>query len=302
MSAALSMTELPPSQNGQPADGAPPVQGLRQLREAAGIPLAALAATLKVPLERLQALEEGRYQDLPNLTFTRALASSVCRALKVDPAPVLQGLPQPGGVKLGSDNPAPAVMDEPRRRLLPALVWRSPLVWAALLLLLAMLLWWWLPQSEADPVAQTEAEPQPASQGLVVESVTPAAQPLTAPGTQPSEAPAAPVAPASLPSVPAADQAPVASQPPAATPALSTVATPLLQLRASATTWVQLKDSGGRELQQRTLQPGQVLDYDGQAPVQVVLGRASGIEVVVRGQPFDTSSFASNRVARFEVK
>ena len=51
-----------------------------------------------------------------------------------------------------------------------------------------------------------------------------------------------------------------------------------------------------------TLQPGQTLDYDGAAPLQVVLGRASGVEVFVRGQVFDTSAYAPNKVARFEVK
>lgn len=304
MSAALSMTELSPSQNDQPTDGAQQTQSLRQLREAAGLPLAALAATLKVPVERLQALEEGRFQDLPNLTFARALASSVCRALKVDPAPVLLGLPQLGGVKLGSDSPAPAVMDQPRRRLPPALALRSPMIWAALLLLLAILLWWWLPQSDADPVAQTQVESQPVSQGVVVESVTPAGQPLPAPEVQQSDATAAQAAPAALPVAAVSDQpaAASASQPAAEKPAVPAAVMPLLQLRASATTWIQLKDSSGKELLQRTLQPGQVLDYDGQAPVQVVLGRASGVEVVVRGQPFDTTSFASNRVARFEIK
>ena len=84
--------------------------------------------------------------------------------------------------------------------------------------------------------------------------------------------------------------------------AQSAQAQPRLQLRARATTWVQLKDGAGKELQQRTLQPGQTLDYDGELPLQVVLGRASGVDVIVRGQVFDTSAYAPNKVARFEVK
>ncbi|MEN9905569.1 MAG: hypothetical protein RLZZ555_2134 [Pseudomonadota bacterium] len=308
MSAALSMTETIPSQKEQPGDFAQPAPTLRQLREAAGLPVAALAATLKVPVERLLALEEGRYQELPNLTFARALASSVCRALKVDPATVLQQLPQPGGVKLGSDHPAPAVMNEPRRSLLPLPGWRSPILWAVSLLLLATALWWWLPQADPDAAVQAQAEPQPASQGMLVESVATAAQqPASEPA--PSEAVAAQPAPATLPANLVAEQAaaapalvPAATPPAAATSAVPLAGAPFLQLRAGATTWVQLKDSSGKELLQRTLQPGQVLDYDGKMPVQVVLGRTSGVEVIVRGQPFDTSSFASNRVARFEVK
>lgn len=302
------MTEPTTSQNEQPRDDAQPVQSLRQLREAAGLPLAALAATLKVPVERLQALEEGRLQDLPNLTFARALASSVCRSLKVDPAPVLLGLPQVAGVKLGHDHHDQEVVDEPRPRLLPALGWRSPRVWAGLLLLLALLLWRWLPERAADPEVQAEIEAQPASQGLVVEPIAPAGQPLPAVeppvgavvAAQPAEATLpAPVVAEPASTIPAVAAAP---SPAAATPAVSAAVAPFLQLRASATIWIQLKDSNGKELLQRTLQPGQTLDYDGQAPVQVVLGRVTGVEVIVRGQPFDTSSFASNRVARFEVK
>ena len=293
---------------------------LRQAREAAGLQLAALAATLKVPVERLQALEEGRYQDLPNLTFARALASSVCRTLKIDPLPVLQALPQQAGVKLGSDAPVQTVVELPRHRASwPALLsfnLRSPLVWAVILLALALALWWWLPQRDVADAQSTAAEPQAQAQGVVAQpAASPAvvAEPIP-PGTPepvtPASAeqlPAAPIQPAPAPGpVPAA--APVAAPPQlpdvAETAAAKTAqsAAGLLQLRARATTWIQLKDATGKELQQRTLQPGQTLDYDGQGPVQVVLGRASGVDVIVRGQPFDTSAFASNRVARFEVK
>ena len=66
---------------------------LRAAREAAGLHIAALAAALKVPVRKLEALEAGRYEELPDLTFARALASSACRHLKIDPAPVLEQIP-----------------------------------------------------------------------------------------------------------------------------------------------------------------------------------------------------------------
>ena len=53
-----------------------------------------LAATIKVAPAKLEALEQDRYGELPNATFTRALAQSVCRSLKIDPRPVLALLPQ----------------------------------------------------------------------------------------------------------------------------------------------------------------------------------------------------------------
>src|SRR6185436_2124266 len=69
---------------------------LRRAREARGLHIAALAATLKVPQSKLEALEADRYQDLPDATFARALARSVCRVMKLDAAQVLILLPTSG--------------------------------------------------------------------------------------------------------------------------------------------------------------------------------------------------------------
>jgi len=66
---------------------------LRQAREAAGLPLETLSATIKVAQRKLEALEADRYDELPDAVFTRALAQTVCRALKIDAAPVLALLP-----------------------------------------------------------------------------------------------------------------------------------------------------------------------------------------------------------------
>ena len=67
---------------------------LREAREAAGLHIAALAVALKVPVRKLEALEADQLDQLPDAVVVRALASSVCRTLKVDPTPVLQLLPQ----------------------------------------------------------------------------------------------------------------------------------------------------------------------------------------------------------------
>src|SRR6185312_1196565 len=80
----------------EPAAPLPPSAGaiLRQAREAAGLHIAVLAVSLKVPVGKLEALEADRLDQLPDAMFARALAATVCRQLKIDPAPVLQQLPQ----------------------------------------------------------------------------------------------------------------------------------------------------------------------------------------------------------------
>ena len=75
-----------------------------QAREAAGLHVAALAVSLKVPVRKLEALEEDRYDLLTDAVFVRALASSICRTLKIDPQPVLDRLPQTTAPRLAQDS------------------------------------------------------------------------------------------------------------------------------------------------------------------------------------------------------
>lgn len=66
---------------------------MRNAREAAGLHVAALAVSMKIPVKKLEALEADRLDLLHDAVFVRALAASVCRALKIDPAPILSKLP-----------------------------------------------------------------------------------------------------------------------------------------------------------------------------------------------------------------
>ena len=66
---------------------------LREARERQGLHIAALAAAIKVSPRKLDALEHDRLEELPDATFARALAQTVCRTLKIDARPVLERLP-----------------------------------------------------------------------------------------------------------------------------------------------------------------------------------------------------------------
>ena len=77
---------------------------LKEARQAAGMHIAALAVALKVPVSKLEALEADNYAVLPDTVFVRALASSVCRTLKIDAAPILLLLPQSQSPRLSVDS------------------------------------------------------------------------------------------------------------------------------------------------------------------------------------------------------
>jgi cytoskeleton protein RodZ len=287
---------------------------LKRAREDAGLHVVALAAMLKVPVSKLEALEAGRFEELPDATFTRALASSVCRALKIDAAPVLASLPKSERVKLveegsGLNTPFPRVGSAPsvtgetgsggKKMSRPALA-------AVAMLVLAGVLWIFLPDqggwslSSWLPVAttQTAVQEAPPAKAEPTDGVSPAAV-STSVVAEPVKPEATELAAPALPAPSAPDSASAAVE----TPRPETQqASHVLFMRAKEATWVQVTGGSGRVLVQRSLQPSETASIDTDLPLTVVVGRADATEVIVRGEPYDTLSASRNNVARFEVK
>jgi cytoskeleton protein RodZ len=295
---------------------------LREAREAHGLHIEMVAAALKVPPQKLMALEADDIDSLPDPVFARALASSVCRALRIDPVPVLAKLP-------GAQRAPLAVADRTlkgnivsgtprwsggRSSGLPS---RALLTVVALLLVGAAVLFW-LPQSAFDQIGAavsrwtargetetgsvTEAPMAASASGgaSVVESaIVPPAGPAT-PGT-----PAA----AATPATPSAAGAPSATAL-STTNAAATVAVPAaaagsgqpLVLVAREDCWVTVTEAGGKLLLRRIVQAGETVGLSGALPLSVVVGRASAVDVQVRGKPYDLKPVTrGGGVARFEV-
>lgn len=306
-----------------PATSDGPTAGtlLRQAREAAGPHVAAMAVALKVPVGKLEALERDRYDQLPDAVFARALASSVCRALKIDPRPVLDRLPQTATPRLIQDSDGlNAPFRSPRDNVSPA--WREQLtrpvsliVGALLLGAVAVLL---IPRSHTDeaaaPVAASEspqkaaaAEAQPA--GERVEPAPAAAAPSTASapaGLVPASIAAqpAPVAPAEAPSkVAAASAAPAPlATASVATPAAAPAGAGDVVFRAKGESWIEVRDAKGAVPLRKTLAAGESASISGAMPLQVVVGNVNATEVDVHGKRFDLSLLARDNVARFQIK
>jgi cytoskeleton protein RodZ len=114
---------------------------LRQYREAHGLAVDALAQGLRVPAQKLAALEEDRLEDLPDTMFARALTLAVCRHLKTDAAPVLALLPGQDVSRLapknerGLNSPLHRPSFLPQSSFVVVASFFSPMRWAAVLLL-----------------------------------------------------------------------------------------------------------------------------------------------------------------------
>lgn len=284
---------------------------LRNARQQRGLHIAALAVMLKVPQAKLEALEADRYDLLPDATFARALATAMCRALKVDPAPVLALLPRTSeqgfDVRPGLNQPfrergAGGPIDGGALALLG-----RPVVWGALLLLVAAAAVYWVPAgwvSERESVASQPAFPasgvDAAASGAVEFVGAPAAPvasqaeaPLvTPPASAPLPARDITPAPASVP------VAPVASAPVKAAAAASGGA---LRVTATAETWIEVVDAQGQMLLSRVLGAGEQQEFSTAPSYKVRVGNVSGTRIEWRGAALDLASLAKDNVARLEL-
>ena len=275
---------------------------LRAARERQGLHVAALAAAIKIPQRKLESLEADRLDELPDATFARALALTVCRALKIDSGPVLAQLPHAGAQGLadvaGGLN-AP-FRERPGRSeggdLRPL---RHPLSWAALLVLVAaagvLLLpsgWWraWWPGAAAPQTPTAAAAPSSGDASVVVAPVLAAVAPASA-----VEGDASAATVEVVHSVPAAEAG--ASANPA-----SDAASGVLVLRAADASWVEVVDAGGQVLVQRVLQPGESLGLDGRLPFRLKIGNAAGTQLRFRGNAVDLAPVTRDNIARLELK
>lgn len=264
---------------------------LRKARQAQGLHIAALAAVIKVPQKKLEALEADRLDELPDNAFARALAKTVCRALKIDPAPVLAQMPDLGGQGLDKVHQGlnTAYRERPGRALPPdTSLLRRPAIWLPLLILLAAAFIYLMPQQW---LAQTR----------------PAAQPASAPAELAEAAASAPPAAASeaAPEVPAAQTVVAAAEvasAPAAAPAADTAQASLLEFKVSGESWIGVVDASGAVLLQRKLAAGEFVGLDGTPPFRVTIGNAVATQLAFRGQPVDLKAATRDNVARLELK
>ena len=287
---------------------------LRAARERQGLHIAALAAAMKVPQAKLEALEAGRYDELTDATFVRALAQSVCRALKIDPKPVLDLMPsartplleraQPVRRTPFHDRPGREEPDEPR-------LWHQPVFWLVALLLVAaagFVLW---PQ-RSDALAGWWAKLQSLATGdapktaPVADGRAPAAPPPTPAATPPVAAPEAPSAAAPAASTPV-PSTPVVSETVHSAPAPAVAATPdapagIAVVRASEPSWIEAQDARGNVLLSRTLQPGESVGLDGALPLKLVIGNAGATEVTMRGKRVTLGAPNRDNVVKVELR
>ena len=291
---------------------------LREARLKAGIHVAVLSVNLKVPVRQLEALEANVFDADKGPVFYRGLASSVCRQLNLDPAPVLALLPRPSSqlAALKQIQQQPTLTQARLNRMGSAHTPFKPKVFWLGALLLAMTLsfvwlpsplqWAWLDLSRLPWLTSDSAV-----EGFQDNRIEPTRM-MTDVASSQTQNLLEPLSPSAV-SLPPSGLAPVAEpsavlqeantrQNPAAGMAAATVKSAPWVFRASAESWLELRDAQNAVVWSGLLKAGESTQIDSPLPVRVVVGRAQSVSVTLRGEAFDLKPHTQVTVARFEVK
>lgn len=300
---------------------------LRQAREAQGFSLAEVANALKLNVRQVEALEAGRFDDLPGLAFTRGFLRNYARLLKLDVAPLLAHVDRPGDVASVELTPASnAHGDIPqvgrgrfRKSILPGVLA------AAGLFGVVVAGWYFDTQKKVveNVAVQTSSVTTEGTQGapvLQAQNVPPAVvapvpgqpsetatpQVVPPPGTESREG-AAPVAAPAAP-VPAV-VAPTPPQPPVEKTVEATPAKPAgengadqLVFEFSQDAWVEVKDRNGKILLSQLGKAGVRREVSGTAPFSLVVGNARYVKLQRNGAPVDLTPATKVTVARLKLE
>jgi cytoskeleton protein RodZ len=284
-----------------PAPAGPRSAGdvLRQQRAALGLDLGEVARELRIKPVYLAALEEGRPDRLPGPAYAIGFLRVYGDHLGLDSGEILRRFRlEAAGLDAKPDLSFPMPLGE---RSLPG---RTALLVAVVLTICGYASWYYLATGEhSRPERVTEV---PANL-LLSNSALPAnwSKPATAPITAPA-APAAPTLPATPststvpspvsaivnapPPTPASSQDAAAGGPPesqsAAPSAYGTVGVPArIVLRATADSWIQVREADHRVLFSGVLKAGQSYPVPDRPGLSMRAGNAGGLDVTVDGKP-----------------
>lgn len=260
---------------------------LSRARCAVGLSVEDVALQLKFNARQIDALEKGRYDELPESTFARGLVRNYARLLKLDPEPLTR--------QIAGSLAAPAAIDD-------AVLFRKPIPFSdssrhlnlgyvllslVVLAVMAVVVLGW-PGEHADgsklifvPAGQAPAEaPQLPSTADRV--------PVAAVGT-----PLASIAPVHVAPEPAA---------PAPAPAAAADGRHRMTLRFDKASWVEVRGGDGRILTSQVNAAGTTRVVEGVPPFQLVIGNSQHVHLSYGERTIDLSRFARLDVARLTLE
>lgn len=281
---------------GQPQPNPLAVVGsaLREAREQQGLSIEEVAIRLKFAPRQIAALEEGRFDQLPEMIFVRGFVRSYARLLQVDENPLLEALP--GAPVQG----APLAHKGEKQDILPGSgrAGKQNVPWLAAALgvavITAFLAWKYNSEgTDTRAVPPTVRAPMTGAASGVQQIVASAASAVNSefpqtgasPETENSEGPAS-AAVAATPVKPPHKLPP--SQP--------------VKVEFVGSSWVEIKDAGGRVVLSMLGEEGASRSVSGSPPLTVVVGNANAVKLYYKNEPVDLGQHAEHDVVRLKLE
>lgn len=253
-------------------------QRLRAAREERGMSVNDVAEILRFSPRQIGLLEADRYDDLPGATLVRGFIRGYAKLLKLDPVPLLDGLtpeaiPNPVEVKPPTNMGVaedPSLGDSPLGKAFP---WGTLLAVAVIVLAIGLIVYF---VQTMGPGGNAGAEATTQSSSTMPAVVAPQPSTLAQPE---SASPGAPVAGA-------------ATAPPL---------TPLVA-EFDDRSWIEVRDVAQKIVFVGEYPKGTRQVIEGQAPLQVWVGKASGVRLTYGERSIDLKPHTREEVARLTIE
>jgi len=284
-----------------PADGAAaasPGTRLAAAREALGLSSSDIARQLKLSVWQVEALEAGRYEQLPGSIFVRGFIRNYARLVKVDPEELLQAAS--GSLPRDATHPeSPPSRDIPfpgaPKRTWPAFAFGA-------IGFVAVLVFYEFYWKGGEPPAVTVVAESPERQAVAGSAATSvASREATSPPASGMKASIPSGVAVAVVSSAARDVVPVEAAAKDATGA-PRPGERMIRLVFEQESWVEIRDRSGAVLLSKLNQPGSTQKVSGVAPLAIVIGNAQGVKMTLDDQAFDLARHTKVDVARFTLE
>jgi len=255
---------------------------LASARAALGLSIADIARQLKFAARQIEAMEQGRFEDLPSGTFARGMVRSYARLLKLDAEPLVARMASrvtvPDNAEAVASIRRPIPITDNSRRV--------NLIYAALSVAIlgvsaAVVIEWQRERSAAARLsfvpaareAQVAAEPQRYAAATPVD-----------------------VNPSTLASTPDVE----AAAPPVPSPAAQDKRRMVLKFERSS--WVEIRGRDGKTLISQLNPAGSEQAVVGRPPFSLIIGNAQHVRLSYEDREIDLTPHVKVEVARFTLE
>jgi len=260
---------------------------LARARQALGLSVADIAQQLKFAPRQIEALEAGRFEDLPAGTFARGMVRAYARIVKLDPVPLVGRMASRVAVP---DN-AQAVASVRRPIPITDSSRRGNLIYVALSLVFVGVI--------AGVVFEWQRERSaPARLSFVDAAQAPTATATAPVPPVPIEPQRAAMASTAMSSI---GEAPADARPATVEPAPPAAGRRRLQLRFERESWVEIRGRDGKVLTSELNPGGTERVVEGLPPFTLIIGNAQHVKLSYDERPVELAPHVKVEVARFTL-